>query len=367
MALPYRKIVVKVGTNVLSQSNGLLDLDIMKNLVADIAHLRAQGTQVILVSSGAVGSGRATLQLPEKTPPVTARQVLAAVGQVRLINTYAELFKEHRLQCAQVLVTKEDFRDRRHYLNMQNCLEGLLMHDIIPIVNENDVVSVTELMFTDNDELSGLLSSMIQAQALLLLTNVDGIYDGAPSDPKSKLISTIDTRKLTVEKFVSPEKSSFGRGGMLTKAAIAHKLSLIGITVRVVNGKTPGILRQAVLAGNLADAPGTTFIPQKSASNKKRWVAHSEGYEKGAVFINEGAASALTQESRAASVLPVGITKIIGEFEKGDIIRLVADDGTERGRALGYGMAQYNSAKARELIGKKRQKPLIHYDYLFLK
>jgi len=359
----YQKLVIKVGTNVLSQASGLLDLSVMERLVWDIAALKEQGVQVVLVSSGAVGSGRATVRLPDKTPTVTARQVLAAVGQVRLMNTYAELFEKHQLLCAQVLVTKEDFRDRRHYLNMQNCLEGLLAQGIVPIVNENDVVSVTELMFTDNDELSGLLSSMIQANALVILTNVDGVFDGNPSNPASKLISTIDTRKLKLESFIAPEKSSFGRGGMLTKAGIAHKLSLVGITVRIANGKTPHILRE-IAAGK---SVGTTFLPQKSASGIKRWVAHAEGYEKGTVFINAGAMQALTASDKAVSVLPVGVTRIEGDFEKGDIVRLVHDDGTQTGQALGYGMAQYNSSRARELVGQSNQKPLIHYDYLFLK
>ncbi|MCU0427988.1 MAG: glutamate 5-kinase [Candidatus Kapabacteria bacterium] len=359
----YQKLVVKVGTNVLSQDSGLLDIAVMERLVADIAMLKSSGVQVVLVSSGAVGSGRAVVKLPEKTPTITARQVLAAVGQVRLMNTYSELFDKHGLQCAQVLVTKEDFRDRRHYLNMQNCLEGLLTQGIVPIVNENDVVSVTELMFTDNDELSGLLSSMIQAQALVILTNVDGVFDGNPKDATSKLISTIDTKKLNLEGFIAPEKSSFGRGGMLTKAGIAHKLAMVGITVRIANGKTPHIL-QEISNGNTV---GTTFLPQKSASGIKRWVAHAEGYEKGTVFINDGAVKALVSSEKAVSVLPVGITRIEGDFDKGDIVRIVAENGSTSGASLGYGMAQYNSARAREILGKSNQKPLIHYDYLFLK
>ncbi|TAE26760.1 MAG: glutamate 5-kinase [Candidatus Kapaibacterium sp.] len=353
-----QKLVVKVGTNVLSLDNGLLDLSVMEQLVADIAALRASGVQVVLVSSGAVGSGRAVVKLPEKTPTVTARQVLAAVGQVRLMKTYSSLFEKHGLLCAQVLVTKEDFRGRQHYLNMQNCLEGLLTQGIVPIVNENDVVSVTELMFTDNDELSGLIASMLQANALVILTNVDGVYDGNPSNPASKLISTIDTRKLKLD-FIAPEKSSFGRGGMLTKAGIAHKLSLVGISVKIANGKKPHIL-SAIARG---EAVGTTFIPHKQASGAKRWIAHTEGFEKGTVVVNEGAAQVLLSQEKAASVLPVGITAIEGEFQKGDIVKISSQDGV----SLGYGMAQYDSALAKERVGKSGQKPLIHYDYLFLK
>jgi glutamate 5-kinase len=275
------------------------------------------------------------------------------------MNTYSSLFDKHELVCAQVLVTKEDFRDRQHYLNMQNCLEGLLHQGIVPIVNENDVVSVTELMFTDNDELSGLIASMLQANALVILTNVDGVYDGNPSNPASKLIPTIDTRKLKLESFIQPEKSAFGRGGMLTKAGIAHKLSLVGISVKIANGKTPHIL-SAIARG---EAVGTTFVPYKNASSAKRWIAHTEGYEKGNVIVNAGAAQVLASQEKAASVLPIGITKIEGNFKKGDIVKVSAEDGTP----LGYGMAQYDVARAQELIGRSGQKPLIHYDYLFLK
>ena len=358
MHTTLQKLVVKVGTNVLSQENGLLDLAVIEQLVADIAALNKQGVQVVLVSSGAVGSGRAVVRLPEKTPTVTSRQVLAAVGQVRLMNTYSGLFEKFGLTCAQVLVTKEDFRDKQHYFNMQNCLEGLLTQGIVPIVNENDVVSVTELMFTDNDELSGLIASMLQANALVILTNVDGVFDGNPSNPASKLIPTIDTRKLNLD-FIAPEKSTFGRGGMLTKAGIAHKLSLVGIAVKIANGKTPHIL-SAIAEGNEV---GTTFVPQKTASSVKRRIAHSEGYEKGSVVVNAGAARVLASHEKAASVLPVGIVSIEGDFQKGDIVKINAEDGTP----LGYGMAQYDSALARERLGRSGEKPLIHYDYLFLK
>lgn len=359
MKSSLQKLVVKVGTNVLSQENGLLDITVMEQLVNDIADLHSRGVQVVLVSSGAVGSGRAVVKLPEKTPTVTSRQVLAAVGQVRLMNTYAGLFEKFGLICAQVLVTKEDFRGRQHYLNMQNCLEGLLSQGIVPIVNENDVVSVTELMFTDNDELSGLLASMLQADALVILTNVDGVYDGNPSNPASNLISTIDTRKLNLESFIQPEKSSFGRGGMLTKAGIAHKLSLVGISVKIANGKTSHIL-SAIANG---EAVGTTFVPHKQASGAKRWIAHTEGFEKGTIIVNTGAAQVLASQEKAASVLPVGIVKLEGDFKKGDIVKINTEDGI----SLGYGMAQYDSETARERIGKSGQKPLIHYDYLFLK
>ncbi|ACF13906.1 glutamate 5-kinase [Chloroherpeton thalassium ATCC 35110] len=357
--LIYKTIVVKVGTNVLSKPDGLLDEQVMSDLVSQIARMRQSGVNVILVSSGAVGAGRSLVHLSEKTHPVETRQVLSSIGQIRLINTYAKLFNAQNLLCAQILVTKSDFRDRRHYLNMQTCLNALLKQGVIPIVNENDAISVTELMFTDNDELSGLIASMMQAEALLILTNVDGVFDGNFHEGNAQVISEINSKKLDYSKYIKPVKSSFGRGGMLTKCSIAHKLSLMGITVHIANGKKSGILEE-ILSGV---SVGTKFISQKRTSSVKRWMAHAEGYEKGTVFINRGAEAALLSHETATSLLPVGVLRIEGGFKKGDIIKIC----NEQNATLGYGMAQYDSQKAASLIGQKGQKPLVHYDYLFLK
>src|SRR5471030_2856320 len=191
MEYNYRRIIIKIGSNVFTQENGLPDLQRIEHLVEQIAAIKKQGKEVILVSSGAVASGRSMITVSEKSDAVAARQLLASIGQVKLINTYAHLFDQFEMLCSQVLVTKEDFRDRLHYLNMRNCLEVLLQHQVIPVVNENDVVSVTELMFTDNDELAGLIASMLNAQALIVLTNVDGIYDGDPNTEGTKIIEEI--------------------------------------------------------------------------------------------------------------------------------------------------------------------------------
>ncbi|MGI4734325.1 MAG: glutamate 5-kinase, partial [Janthinobacterium lividum] len=188
MSLPYRRLVVKIGSNVLTQPNGLPDEARLDELVTQIVGLKSQGCEVIVVSSGAVAAGRSLITLPPKTDAVRSRQLLAAVGQVKLLSLYAARLAEHGLLGAQVLVTKEDFRDRQHYLNMKNCFQELLQQNVIPIVNENDVISVTELMFTDNDELAGLVASMLNADALLILSNVDGIFDGDPSRPEARVI-----------------------------------------------------------------------------------------------------------------------------------------------------------------------------------
>ncbi len=356
-ATQYKKIVVKVGSNVITRADGMPDTDRIANLVKQLAGLKKQGIEVVLVSSGAVASGRSIIKIKDNADPVAERQQLAAVGQIKLINTYATLFEKHSIVCAQVLVTKGDFRDRRHYLNMQNCVNNLLQNNIIPIVNENDVIAVTELMFTDNDELSGLIASMISADALVLLTSVDGLYDGNPSSPESKLIPVIDDTKTDFS-FITQEKSSFGRGGMVTKSRMASKMARVGVTVHVANGKTDDILLQLISGKKV----GTVFVPAKVKSGVKRWVAHSEGYAKGAVIINNGALEALAGMGKAFSLLPVGITKVEGNFEKGDIIKIVS----ETDELIGVGVAGYNSEKAKSRMGQKKQPALIHYDYLYL-
>ena len=352
----YKKIVVKVGTNVITGRNGKLDPEILDSLTRQIAELNAEGVEVILVSSGAVGAGRGMVTLSGNMSPVETRQVLAATGQIRLINAYSDRFERHNMLSAQILVTKGDFRDRQHYLNMRTCFSALLQQKIIPIVNENDAVAVTELMFTDNDELSGLIASMMQVDAHIILSNVDGLFD--MQSEKKQVIREVDPTATDFSQYIRPGKSEFGRGGMLTKCNIAHKLSQLGITVHIANGMQPGIL-QSIISG---EPVGTRFLPQKPKHGRKVWIAHSEGLEKGGVVINQGAIAALTSNEHASSLLPVGITAVEGPFSKGDVIRICAEDGT----VIGYGMACYNDEVTRSLIGQKGQKPVIHYDYLYI-
>ena len=357
MPYNYHRIIIKIGSNVFTQKDGLPDLKRINHLVEQIAQIKKRGIEVILVSSGAVASGRSLISVSEKYDPIAARQLLASIGQVKLINTYAHLFEQFNILCSQVLVTKEDFRDRMHYLNMKNCLEILLQHYVIPVVNENDVVSVTELMFTDNDELAGLIASMLNAQALIVLTNVDGIYDGNPGIEGSKIIEEVSGAPIDFSTFVSSGKSQFGRGGMITKSTMAQKVAQLGIAVHIANGTKENILID-VLKDNV---PHTHFMPNKTASGKKKWIAHSGNFATGVVKVNEGAKNALTS-TKASSLLPVGVINIISEFKKGEIIKLVDAENKQ----IGLGIAEYGSEKAAEMIGQKNQKPLVHYDYLYL-
>ena len=241
----YKRITVKIGSNVLTRPDGTLDVTRISALVDQIADLRRRNIEVILVSSGAVASGRSELGIEHnrRLDAVSARQLFSAVGQAKLINRYYELFREHGIACGQVLTMKENFATRRHYLNQKHCMEVMLENGVIPIVNENDTVSVTELMFTDNDELSGMIATMMGAEALIILSNIDGIYDGNPNDPGSRIIPEISAETRTeLSKYIQSGKSSFGRGGMLTKCNIARKVAQEGIEVIIANGKRDSIL-----------------------------------------------------------------------------------------------------------------------------
>jgi glutamate 5-kinase len=350
-------VVIKIGSNVLTGVDTFLDVERVRSLVSQVAALKAQGHDVVLVSSGAVASGRSLVSMDSVQDIVSRRQVLASVGQVKLIATYAELFGANGLTCAQVLVTKEDFRDKRHYANMENCLQTLLRNKIIPIINENDVISVTELMFTDNDELAGLVASMLNAQKLVILTNVNGIYDGPPGEPGSRRITDISVKDTMALRGITTVKSSFGRGGMLTKSTIARKLALLGIPVHIADGTMDNVLPRLFSGEDL----GTRFVPEKGSSRQKKYIAHADGAVTGDVRIDDGAKEALSRAT-PTSLLPVGVTRVTGTFRAGDVIRIL--DAT--GRAIGLGKAQMNSEKADELKGRKNQKPLVHYDFLFL-
>lgn len=354
------RVTIKIGSNVLTRADGALDVTRMSALVDQVAVLHKRGLEVVLVSSGAVASGRSEIKAGRRLDAVSARQLFSAVGQAKLINRYYELFREHHIVCGQVLTTKENFGSRTHYLNQKHCMEVMLENGVIPIVNENDTISVTELMFTDNDELSGLIASMMRMDALVILSNVDGIYDGDPSNPASRIIPLIEKDTENLSDYVQPVKSSFGRGGMLTKCSIARKVADEGIEVIIANGKRENILLR--LLDEADDAPCTRFLPSAHpVSNVKKWIAHSEGFAKGEVHINKGAAQAL-RGRRATSILLVGVTHIGGDFEKDDIVRIF----DEKGKLIGVGCAGYSSEEARPLIGRHDLKPLVHYDYLYL-
>lgn len=229
----------------LTRRDGTLDITRMSALVDQVAELHKRGIQVVLVSSGAVASGRSEITPSHTLDEVSSRQLYSAIGQAKLMGKYYTLFREHGITCGQVLTTKEGLDKSDHYLNQQHCMEVMLAEGVIPIVNENDTLSITELMFTDNDELSGLMAQMMQVDELVILSNIDGIYDGSPTDPKSHVIRTVASTD-DMEQYIQTDKSSLGRGGMLTKCHIARKVAAEGIPVIIANGKREDILLRLI-------------------------------------------------------------------------------------------------------------------------
>lgn len=355
----FHRIAVKVGSNVITQSDGSLNDERILRIVEDVAILYKQGIEVVLISSGAVAAGRSEVTPSKKTNIIAAKQIWAAIGQVKLMSSYQFLFGKYGIQAGQLLATKESFRDRRHYLNMKNCISAMLENKVLPIVNENDTISINELMFTDNDELSGLISSMMDCRSLIILSNVDGVYTGKPGDTGTELINKIYEESDDLDQYISSAKSGFGRGGMITKCSIARKIAAQGIDVYIANGTRDAIITD-IIRGK--DVPFTHFIARtKKETGVKKWLSHSDTFSKGAVVINKGAKDALLGDE-ARSLLMIGITRVDGFFKSGDIVRIIDEDGT----VIGLGKSQFDSKKTEQNMGDKLSKPFIHYDYLVI-
>ncbi|MFI3328354.1 MAG: glutamate 5-kinase [Rikenellaceae bacterium] len=360
--MKYKRVVVKIGSNVLTTAEGTLDMERIAALTDQVAQLYRAGVEVIMVSSGAVASGRSQIAPKggRKLDAVAARQLFSAVGQAKLINKYYDLFGKYDIVCGQVLTTKESLSTRRHYLNQRNCMSVMLENGVVPIMNENDTISVTELMFTDNDELSGMVATMMGADALVILSNIDGIYSGDPKEPGSEVIRTVSGSADDLSQYISTTKSQFGRGGMLTKCRIACKVADEGVEVIIANGKRDNILCDLILKGE--DLVCTRFTPSaKPISEIKKWIAHSDGFAKGELHIDEGACERMVQE-HACSLLGVGVTNVVGDFERNDVVKIIAPNGDY----MGVGMVGVSSDTARKTMGKKGQKPFVHYDYLYI-
>ncbi|MDE6080843.1 MAG: glutamate 5-kinase [Muribaculaceae bacterium] len=353
------RIVVKIGSNVLTRRDGKPNVTNMSAIVDQVAHLRRSGHELILVSSGAVACGRGAVTPTRQLDSVAARQLFSSVGQIRLINIYNDLFAQYGIVVGQVLTQKENFSSRTSYLNQRSCMLTMIENGVVPIVNENDTASLTELMFTDNDELSGMIATMTDADMLVILSNVDGIYTGNPSDPDSRLIERVKPGE-DVSGNVVASKSGFGRGGMGTKCGIATKVSEEGVTVIIARGDRRNVLVD--LIEHPESVPHTTFEASgESLSTVKRWIAHSSSFAKGKVIVDENAEKVLRGDS-AVSLLPIGVISIEGEWEEGDIITICGNTGT----LIGVGRASLGSESTRSAIGQRGGRPVVHYDYLYI-
>ena len=251
------RIVIKVGSNVLTRDTGKLDVTRVSAIVDQVAWLKGQGHEVVLVSSGAVACGRGELKVDHSLDSVEQRQLFSSLGQVKLIGLYYDLFREHGIHIGQVLTMRENFEQGEQYSNQKACMTVMLENGVVPIVNENDTVCVTELMFTDNDELSGLIAMMMQADMLILLSNINGIYTGNPAAPESRLIGKVDAG-TDLSAYIQEAKSTMGRGGMASKYATATKVRDSGINVVIANGKRDNILLDIICSPE--DTPHTEFV-----------------------------------------------------------------------------------------------------------
>lgn len=350
----YKRIIIKIGTGVITEHDRLEE-GVVRDLVRQVVALREQGIETVIVSSGAVATGRSALSL-QGSEDATNRQVYAAVGQVGLMSLYAKLFSEHGYASAQVLVTKEDFRDRNHYASMKGCFENLLRERIVPIVNENDVIARHELSFSDNDELAGLVASQVNADLVVMLSSVEGILEGIGIQGAVIGEVTPETAEVLIV-HITEAKSAGGRGGMKSKFEIARRLMAQGIEVFVGNGRRHNVLIEIIEGGTF----GTRFIPDRKLSAIKRRLSHSEGLSTGTVYVDERAEEVL-MSGKFISLLPVGITKVDGDFKKGEVIEI----RNRVKKKIGAGIAQYDATKALEYCGKKGAKALVHYDYLFI-
>ncbi|HEX9874815.1 MAG TPA: glutamate 5-kinase [Deferrimonas sp.] len=338
-----RRVVIKIGSGVISNDDGL-DTGIIAAIVRDVAELRRQGFEVVIVSSGAVAAGKGDLGIIGRPRTIPLKQAAAAIGQSRLMRAYKEALRPLGLTAGQVLLTRDDLANRRRYLNARNTLMTLLEYGVIPIINENDTVVVDEIRFGDNDNLSALVTNLVEAHLLVILSDVDGLFDSDPGkNPGAQLIPLVERIGTGIEAMAGDSTSLFGTGGMVTKIRAAKRASLYGVGTAIINGRTPGILVRFFAGEEL----GTYFLPARDRmAAKKHWIAFTKK-PRGKLFVDDGARNALV--SKGKSLLPSGIQGVEGGFDRGDAVRLCTLDGI----GFAKGVINYTLPELLRIMGKK--------------
>ena len=323
-----RTLVVKIGTNVLSRPDGSLDVERLTSLAEQIHRVHTTGRRVAIVSSGAVGAGMSLLSLTERPRDLPHLQAAAATGQAHLIRLYDDCLRRHGYHAAQMLLTANDFKTRARYLNVRNTLHTLFEYGAVPIINENDTVSVAEIKFGDNDHLAAMVANLMSDPLLIILSVVDGLYDGDPQRPETKPIPLVEHWDDTLLNLATSTRSSRGTGGMPSKLSAVRMATAVGENVIIANGTTPDVLDR-ILAG---EEIGTLFLAEgKTVPAWKRWIGYTVP-PKGRLLLDEGACRAITERGR--SLLAIGITRVEGEFSKGELVSLADASGHELARGL---------------------------------
>ena len=358
-ALPYQRIVVKLGTSLLTGGSDHLNEDVMAGLADQVAQLHQRGLEQLVVSSGAIAAGKYKLQLNKRLKGIPFKQVFSSVGQNRLMLTYEQLFSRHNITVAQALLTRADLSDRAGYLNARNTLLALLELRVLCIVNENDVVAMDEIQeakFGDNDSLSAMVANLVDADLLLLLTDTTGLYTADPRrNSDARLIPRVEKIDAEIEQLATDTMGTFGVGGMMTKVEAAKLAVASGITVIIADGREPDIILKLVAGETI----GTYFQPlTDKLESRKRWMVSGLS-TRGGLIVDSGASRALRKQNR--SLLPTGIEKVEGEFLRGDVVTIYDHKGT----LLGCGISNYSSTDISTIKGAHSKKiaVLLKYDY----
>jgi len=363
-----KRVVIKVGSGVISGNEGL-DEVMIESIARSVSELRQHGFEVVLVSSGAVAAGKGALGIVGRPRTIPLKQAAAAIGQSRLMRCYKEAFLSHGQTVAQVLLTRDDLANRRRYLNARNTLMTLFEFGVVPIINENDTVVVDEIRFGDNDNLSAMVTNLVEANLLVILSDVDGLYDRDPkSDSRAQLIPVVERISEEVEAMAGGAGTLLGTGGMATKIKAAKRAALYGVGTLIVNGRLPEVIRRIFEGEEL----GTYFLPARDRlAARKHWIAFTKK-PRGKLFLDDGAKRALVEGGK--SLLPSGIRGVEGGFDRGDAVRLCDLHGDEFARGvINYALPELlrimgkKSSEIEAVLGYKYGDEVVHRDNLVLK
>lgn len=367
MTKNYKRLVFKFGTNILRNDRGEISLSHLYSFIEDLSYLHRDNKEIIIVTSGAIGLGATKLKADTKES-TTLKQAAASIGQPMLMAIWQDGFEKYGITTAQILLTEDDFSNRKKYLSLRATLSKLLENNIIPIINQNDVITSSECeiaSFSDNDKLASIVASKLDADMLIMVSDIDGLYDKNPKEHSdAKLIKVVERITPKIEKLATGA-SKGGRGGMITKLIGARVATTSGVTAKIVNGKTPNIIKKV-----FDEETGTIFLPNKNLSHKKRWIAYATNVM-GSIVVNEGAKEAIIKNQK--SILSIGIIEVNGNFKRGEIVSILDKDGVEFARGIAnYDIEDVDKIKAhhsneiQDILGFKYDDDVVIKDNLVL-